>query len=204
MSRATIACFPGGSTMMPGGASPQRRFGWRGGIEHVNTPTGLPVEAWLRALAAHQHTDSFGMGRGWLGSVPARSAATGPVAATAAVADVQQDSATGTEALRVGWQVYLTGLLGLTLCRAFWGARDDVSCCADRRAVGQGLAWRLRSVKDGIRSRGRFPREDRGAAGSGADRGAAGHRREHGCAPRLSHGRFTGRSKVWSGKCSSA
>ena len=111
MSRATISCCAGGPTMMPG------------------------------AIAARQNTDQRGMGRGWLGSVPARSAATEPVTATAPVADIRQDSATGSEALRVGWRVYLMGLLGLTLCRAFWGARDEVSCCADHRAVAEGLAW---------------------------------------------------------------
>ena len=111
------------------------------------------------------------MGRGWLGSVPAWSAATRPVTATAPVSDVQQDSATGTGALRVGWQVYLTDLLE----RA---GRRLVPRRSPSRWRGLGLAasisqgrnsqpWTVsprRSRCGGLRSR---PRRRRSQAGAG-------------------------------------
>ena len=90
------------------------------------------------------------MGTGRLDSLPARSAATGPVTATAPVDDVQQDSATGTEALRVGRHLYLMDLLSLTSCRAIWGGIGQSRLGF---ADGRQLRW-----------------EDRGAMGSGTDR----------------------------------
>lgn len=63
------------------------------------------------------------MGTGRVDSLPARPTATGPVTATAPVADVQQGQAKGPEAFRVGWHLYLMDLLSLTSCRAIWARR---------------------------------------------------------------------------------
>ena len=86
--------------------------------QHANRLAGRGLAAGTCGASTHRMLRT---GTGRLDRLPARPAATGPVTATAPAADFQQDSATGTGALRAGWQVYPAGLLGPTLCQGLPG-----------------------------------------------------------------------------------